>query len=89
MTITIEKTETIKSEIEITLPYYSKYGKLFYYKVISETIMLKVTSPFDDQPNTELTKYCIDSAFRDGTEQIEYSEFKEALITATQKIVNS
>ena len=49
------KTETIKSEIEITLPYYSKYGKLFYYKVISETLMLKVTSPFDDQPNTELT----------------------------------
>jgi hypothetical protein len=89
MKITIEKTETIKSEIEITLPYYSKYGKLFYYKVISKTLMLKVTSPFDDQPNTELTKYCIDSAFRDGTEPIEYAEFKEALITATQKIVNS
>ncbi len=89
MKITIEKTEKIKSEIEITLPYYSKYGKLFYYKVINELLMLKVTSPYDDQPNTELTKYCIDSAFRDGTEPIEYSEFKEALITATQKIINS
>lgn len=89
MKITIETTEKVTKEFEIKLPYYSRYANLFYYKVISEKLMIKVTNEQCGNVTTELTTYCIDSAFRDGTEQIKYLEFKNALISATQKIVNS
>lgn len=70
-------------------PYYSNYDNLFYYKVISEKLMVKVTIQTDGQCQTELTQFLISSAFRKDATQIEAPEFREALIKATQIIVNS
>ena len=41
MKITIEKTETVKTEVEIKLPYYRKTN-CHYLKVYSETKCLQV-----------------------------------------------
>ena len=70
-------------------PYYSNYDNLFYYKVISEKLMVKVTIQTDGQCQTELTQFLISSAFENNRTQIEATEFREALIKATQIIVNS
>ena len=56
MKITIETTKKITKELEVTLPYYSRYNNLFYYKVISENSMLKVTTENSKEFQAELTK---------------------------------
>jgi hypothetical protein len=75
MKITLtEKTETTK-EIELTLPYYAKSPlDLFYYKVLSENYMVKLTHCSNDYC-IETTKYTITSAFYDDRIVITEEEF--------------
>jgi hypothetical protein len=75
MKITLtEKTETTR-EIELTLPYYSKAPlDLFYYKVVSENYMVKLTHCSNDYC-IETTKYTITSAFYDDRIVITEEEF--------------
>ena len=89
MKITIETTEKITKELEVKLPYYSRYNNLFYYKVITENSMLKVTNQNSKEFQAELTKYLIDSAFREGTTEIDSAEFNKVLNEVTQNLINS
>jgi hypothetical protein len=75
MKITLtEKTETTR-EIELTLPYYSKAPlDLFYYKVVSENYMVKLTHCSNDYC-IETTKHTITSAFYDDRIVITEEEF--------------
>jgi hypothetical protein len=75
MKITLtEKTETTR-EIELTLPYYSKAPlDLFYYKVLSENYMVKLTHCSNDYC-IETTKYTITTAFYDDRIVITEEEF--------------
>lgn len=75
MKITLtEKTETTK-EVEVILPYYSKAPlELFYYKVVNENCMVKLTDCSNDYC-IETTKYTIPSAFYDDRIVITEEEF--------------
>ena len=80
-----EKKETEK-EIEVTLPYYAKSGiDLFYYKVVKEDYMVKLTDCAGDY-SIETTKYLIDSAFKDGVEIITEEEFNNKFNQLLNKI---
>lgn len=89
MKITIETTEKVTKELEVKLPYYSRYANLFYYKVIAENSMLKVTTQNSKEFQAELTKYLIDSAFREGTIEIDSTEFDKVLSEVTNNLINS
>ena len=89
MKITIETTEKVTKELEVKLPYYSRCNNLFYYKVIAENLLLKVTLERDGNCQIDLTKYCIDFAFRDDTVEIEPAEFNEALTKVALILTNS
>lgn len=89
MKITIETTEKVTKELEVKLPYYSRYNNLFYYKVIAENSMLKVTTQNSKEFQAELTKYLIDSAFREGTIEIDSTEFDKVLSEVTNNLINS
>jgi hypothetical protein len=88
MKITLtEKTETTR-EIEVILPYYSKAPlDLFYYKVVSENYMVKLTDCSNDYC-IETTKYTITSAFYDDriviTEEEFNNKFNELLTKITE-----
>lgn len=88
MKITLETTKKITKELEVKLPYYSRYSNLFFYKVIAENLTIKVTTEFDGNCQVELTKYLIDSAFREGTIEITETEFREVLIKVTENLIN-
>ena len=89
MKITLETHQTVTKELEVKLPYYSRYGNLFYYKVIAEDLIIKVTTEFDGNCQAELTKYLIESAFREGTIEITETEFREVLIKVTENLINN
>ena len=88
MKITLETSQTVKKELEVKLPHYSRYGNLFFYKVIAEDLMIKVTTQNSKEFQAELTKYLIDSAFREGTIEITETEFREVLIKVTENLIN-
>ena len=71
----ITLTEKTEKEIEVTLPYYSKAPlDLFYYKVVNENCMVKLTDCSKDYC-IETTKYGITSAFYDDRIVITEEEF--------------
>ena len=89
MKITIETTEKVTKELEVKLPYYSRYNNLFYYKVIAKDLMLKVTIESNGHCQIDLSKYLIDTAFRSEAVEIDSTEFDKVLAEVTNNLINS
>lgn len=78
--IEIKKQET--KIFEVDLPHFRKWGTTFY-KVISNEIILKVET-FQFQQGICLTKYALDTAFDERSEQISENEFNTNFETINQ-----
>lgn len=80
VTIEVKKQEVLK--YEVNLPHFRKWGTTFY-KVISNEIILKVET-FQFQQGICLTKYALDTAFDERSEQINEDEFNTNFETINQ-----
>lgn len=78
--IEIKKQET--KTFEVDLPHFRKWGTTFY-KIISNEIILKVET-FHFMQGICLTKYAIDTAFDERSEEINESEFNSNYETINQ-----
>lgn len=73
----ITKTTTVKEEIEVTFPHYSKDNVCHWYKAISEDKMIKIFHGSNDYCTVDFTEYNIWSAFDEKCVKITEKEFND------------
>lgn len=70
-------THSVSTDIDIELPYFTKYGRHFY-AIISENEVWKVINYDDGKPEVGKSNIFLGSAFLTGHEVITQQEFWEA-----------